>query len=95
MKSTKRFFGPTTGATATTLYCAAARALPWDGPLQQLQESLTGTVARTLAVIALVTAGGMLAFGSELADFSKRILMVVMALSVVLMAARFMAIFAA
>ena len=72
-----------------------AQALPWEGPLTQLQTSLTGPVAKGIGVIALAVAGGMLAFGGELSDFTKRILMVVLALSVMLLANQFMSMFGA
>ena len=81
------------GVALTGLSCGVAQALPWDGPLQQLQTSLTGTVAKAIGVIALAVSGGMLAFGGELSDFTKRILMVVLALSVMLMANQFMSMF--
>jgi type IV secretory pathway VirB2 component (pilin) len=68
-------------------------ALPWEGPLQAVQASLTGPVAKAIGVVALAVCGGMLAFGGELSDFTKRILMVVLALSVMLMANSFMNIF--
>jgi type IV secretion system protein TrbC len=83
------------GVIVASVYGGAAQALPWDGPIQALQEDLTGTVARAIGVIALAVAGGMLAFGGELNDFTKRILMVVLALSVMLMAAQFMSMFGA
>ena len=69
---------------------AHAQSLPWEGPLQTLQTSLTGPVAKAIGVIALAVSGGMLAFGGELSDFTKRIMMVVMALSVMLLANNFM-----
>jgi type IV secretion system protein VirB2 len=75
--------------------CSLAQALPWENPIQQLQTSLTGPVAKGIGVIALAVAGGMLAFGGELSDFTKRILMVVMALSVMLLANQFMSMFGA
>lgn len=81
------------GVVLTVMSCGAAQALPWDGPLSQLQQSLTGTVAKAIGVIALAVSGGMLAFGGELSDFTKRILMVVLALSVMLMANQFMSMF--
>jgi type IV secretion system protein VirB2 len=71
----------------------AHAALPWETPLKQLQDSLTGPVAKAIGVIALAATGGMLAFGGELSDFTKRILMVVLALSVMLLANNFMAMF--
>ena len=71
----------------------AQAALPWEGPLVQIQESLTGNVARAIGVVALAASGGMLAFGGELGDFTKRIMMVVLALSVMLLANNFMSMF--
>ncbi|HEY6925247.1 MAG TPA: TrbC/VirB2 family protein [Steroidobacteraceae bacterium] len=80
-------------ATAWLLSSVAhAQTLPWEGPLNSLKESLTGPVARAIGVIALAVTGGMLAFGGELSDFTKRILMVVLALSVMLLANSFMSI---
>ena len=73
---------------------ASAQALPWETPLQTVQQSLTGPVAKAIGVVALAVAGGMLAFGGELSDFTKRILMVVLALSVMLLANSFMTLFA-
>ncbi len=67
--------------------------LPWETPLQTLSTSLTGPVAKAIGVIALAVSGGMLAFGGELSDFTKRIMMVVLALSVMLMASQFMSMF--
>ena len=52
----------------------AQAALPWEGPLQTMQNSLTGPVAKAIGIIALAVSGGMLAFGGELSDFTKRII---------------------
>ena len=71
----------------------ASAQLPWETPLQTLSTSLTGPVAKAIGVIALAVSGGMLAFGGELSDFTKRIMMVVLALSVMLMASQFMSMF--
>ncbi len=74
---------------------AYAQALPWESPLQTVSQSLTGPVAKAIGVVALAASGGMLAFGGELGDFTKRILMVVLALSVMLLANSFMNLFGA
>src|SRR5262249_43066816 len=72
------------------LYCSLAHAqLPWETPLQNLQNSLTGPVAKSIGVIAMAVSGGMLAFGGELNEFTKRMMMVVLALSVMLLASSF------
>jgi type IV secretory pathway VirB2 component (pilin) len=86
--STWRRFGP---ALLTALLCCgvAHAQLPWEQPLTALQNSLTGTVAKSIGVIAMAISGGMLAFGGELNEFTKRIMMVVLALSVMLLASNF------
>ena len=76
---------------AAWLCCGVANAqgLPWEAPLTALQTSLTGPIAKSIGVIALAVSGGMLAFGGELNEFTKRIMMVVLAISVMLLAGSF------
>jgi type IV secretion system protein TrbC len=56
------------GATALTLVAFAAPAyaagsgMPWEGPLEQIVDSITGPVARAAAVIAIVIAGVTIIF---------------------------------
>lgn len=51
--------------------------LPWEGPLQQIQESINGPVAGAIALAAMAIAGGMLIFGGELNDFARRLVYIV------------------
>jgi type IV secretion system protein TrbC len=85
---TWRRLGP---ALLTSLLCCgvAHAQLPWEAPLTALQNSLTGPVAKAIGVIAMAISGGMLAFGGELNEFTKRIMMVVLALAVMLLASNF------
>lgn len=41
---------------------AAGTGMPWEGPLQQVVDSITGPVARAAAVIAIVIAGVTIIF---------------------------------
>jgi type IV secretion system protein VirB2 len=41
---------------------AAGSGMPWEAPLQQIVDSITGPVARAAAVIAIVIAGVTVAF---------------------------------
>jgi type IV secretory pathway VirB2 component (pilin) len=77
-----------TGATA----CAAGGtgALPWDGPLCTIQQSLTGPVAISIAIIALFAAGAALVFGDEMSGFVKRILVGVMAFALLIAGSTFL-----
>jgi type IV secretory pathway VirB2 component (pilin) len=61
-------FACTTGATFITLTAPAAYAstggatMPWDTPLQNLLDNLTGPTARALVIIAIVVCGLLWAF---------------------------------
>jgi len=41
---------------------AAGSGMPWEGPLEQVVDSITGPVARAAAVIAVVIAGVTIIF---------------------------------
>jgi type IV secretory pathway VirB2 component (pilin) len=41
---------------------AAGSGMPWEGPLEQVVDSITGPVARAAAVIAIVVAGVTIIF---------------------------------
>ncbi|MGH6951386.1 MAG: TrbC/VirB2 family protein [Vitreimonas sp.] len=49
-------------ALATPAY-ASGSGMPWEGPLQQVLDSITGPVARAAAVIAIIIAGMGIMFG--------------------------------
>ncbi len=48
-------------AAAAPAY-AAGSGMPWEGPLEQIVDSITGPVARAAAVIAIVIAGVTIIF---------------------------------
>lgn len=41
----------------------AYAALPWEGPLEELEESITGTVAKVITAIVVCVSGMMIAMG--------------------------------
>lgn len=69
--------------------------LPWEGPLQQIQQSITGPVAGFIALAAVAVAGGMLIFGGELNDFARRLVYVVLVAGILLGATQIVALFGA
>lgn len=71
--------------TAFAGAAGGAGALPWEGPLEQVTDSLTGPVAIAIGTIAFFVAGGMLIFGSEIGDFAKRTIYAVLAASLMLL----------
>lgn len=69
--------------------------LPWEQPLQRVQESITGPVAGFIALAAVAVAGGMLIFGGELNDFARRLMYIVLVAGVLLGATQIVGLFGA
>lgn len=74
-------------------FASSGGGLPWEAPLQQIQESITGPVAGFIALAAVAVAGGMLIFGGELNDFARRLMYVVLVAGVLLGATQIVALF--
>lgn len=77
-------------AMATVLLCpdllAADSGMPWEDPLNQITDSLTGPVARSVGLIALAVTGLTLAMG-EAGGIFRRMVQVVFGLSIAFSAA--------
>jgi type IV secretion system protein VirB2 len=48
---------------------ASSTGMPWEGPLQNIKNSLSGPVAGVISLIGVIAAGSMLLFGNS-GDFS-------------------------
>jgi type IV secretory pathway VirB2 component (pilin) len=55
--------------------------LPWDTPLTTLRNDITGPVAFTISLLAMVACGAALVFGGEINEFVRRIIMLVLVAS--------------
>lgn len=64
--------------------------LPWETPLNKVATSLTGPVALSVSLIALMVAGGTLVFGGELSEFARRSCVAVLAIAFLVLGAGFM-----
>ncbi|QRG09973.1 TrbC/VirB2 family protein (plasmid) [Xanthobacter dioxanivorans] len=80
---------------AEPAFASGGGSLPWEGPLQQIQQSITGPVAGFIALAAVAVAGGMLIFGGELNDFARRLMYVVLVAGILLGATQIVALFGA
>lgn len=60
---------------------AAGSGMPWESVLDQILQSITGPVAKVLSVIAILATGLAMAFG-EGGGGMRKLLMVVMGLSI-------------
>jgi type IV secretory pathway VirB2 component (pilin) len=82
-------------ALAAPAFASSGGGLPWEAPLQQIQESITGPVAGFIALAAVAIAGGMLIFGGELNDFARRLMYVVLVAGILLGATQIVGLFGA
>jgi type IV secretion system protein TrbC len=57
---------------------SAGGSLPWDTPLTTLKTDITGPVAFTISLLAMVACGAALVFGGEINEFIRRLIMVVL-----------------
>lgn len=72
-------------ATSRSALASTGGGLPWDTPLQTLQNDLTGPVATAVSVLALFAAGAALVFGEEMGPFIRRVLLLVVAIALLVL----------
>lgn len=89
------FAAPLVFASVAPALASSGGGLPWEGPLQQIQESITGPVAGAIALAAVAIAGGMLIFGGELNDFARRLMYIVLVAGILLGATNIVGLFGA
>lgn len=79
-----------TASMQTGFAGALGAALPWEAPLLNVAQSLTGPIALSVSLIALMVAGGTLVFGGELSEFARRACVAVLAIAFLVFGAGFM-----
>ncbi|EAI3389557.1 conjugal transfer protein TrbC [Campylobacter jejuni] len=67
--------------------------LPWEGPLEQIKASITGPVAFTISILAVIGAGAGLIWGGELGGFIKTLFYIVLVIALTISAHNFMSLF--
>lgn len=60
---------------------AAGSGMPWEGPLQQILDSISGPISRSIGVVSIIVTGLGLAFG-EGGGGMRRMLWVVFGLTI-------------
>lgn len=75
--------------TAET-WAATSSGTVFDSPLEKLQDIFTGPIAFAFSLIGVIVAAITLVIGGEINEFAKRIMMAVLALSILLLAVRFL-----
>ena len=81
---------PLLALLAPTAQAGQAQNLPWEASVTTLVNSLTGPVALGIALVALSASGWALVWGGELPDWGRKMLMVVLVVSMIVTAAGFL-----
>jgi type IV secretion system protein VirB2 len=66
-------------------------SLPWESPLCSIANSLSGPTAYGIALIGVFVAGAMLIFGGEINEFFRRLIMLILVISLLFAAATILA----
>lgn len=90
-----RFAVPIFFLSIAPALASSGGSLPWEGPLEQIQQSITGPVAGYIALAAEAITGGMLIFGGELNDFARRLVFIVLVAGILLGATTIVGLFGA
>ncbi len=77
-----------TGAAHAAVGGGAGGAMPWEGPLTAVADSITGPVARVISILIIVATGLTLAFGDVGQGF-KKLLQILFGLAIAFAAASF------
>lgn len=75
-------------AVASAPVYAAGSGMPWEGPLENILDSIQGPVVRIVAVLIIAITGLTLAFGDTSGGF-RRLVQVVFGLSIAFAATSF------
>ena len=88
---------PTIPVALIGLFAAAvaeagvAGALPWEGPLRTIAQSLTGPVAFSVSIIGIFATGATLMWGGEMNEFARRAALMALIVAVIVFATNIMA----
>jgi len=68
------------------LASSTGSGLQWETPLQKVRDSITGPVAYAVSLMGIVVTGAILVFGGEINEFVRRVIMLVLVVSLMVFA---------
>ncbi|EOL3511728.1 TrbC/VirB2 family protein [Escherichia coli] len=80
------FFGAIEPAHAADATEGGGAGLPWEGPLQKLNQSISGPVAFVISLFGIIATGATLIWGGEISEFARRIIYVVLVVCIIVFA---------
>jgi type IV secretory pathway VirB2 component (pilin) len=69
---------------------SATTNMPWEAPLKKIANSLTGPTAMVFSIIGVFGTVGALVFGGELNDLIRRLVIIVLVISVLVSCSSFL-----
>ncbi len=63
-------------------FAGTGPSMPWDNGLDKLVKNLTGKTALAIGVLAMFSAASALVFGGEMSEFTRRMLLLVLLVAV-------------
>ena len=85
----KKLFTRTSTAVGSMALTGAAIAgtgpsMPWDDGLEKIKQNLTGKTALAIGVLAMFAAAAALVFGGEMSEFTRRIILMILAVALMI-----------
>lgn len=65
------------------VFASQTTGMPWETPLTKIQNSISGPVALSISIIAIVISGAILIFGGEIGEFARRMIMIVLVIALI------------
>lgn len=67
-------------------FASTTTGLPWESPLQTIENSLKGPVAMSISIISVVVLGATLIWGGEIGDFARKAVMIALVIALIVAA---------
>jgi type IV secretory pathway VirB2 component (pilin) len=64
------------------VYAGTGPDMPWDSGLDKIVKNLTGKTALAIGVLAMFAAAAALVFGGEMSEFTRRLILMILAVAV-------------
>lgn len=75
---------------AKSAFAGTGPAMPWDSGLDKVVKNLTGKTALAIGVLAMFASAAGLVFGGEMSEFTRRMMLLVLVISLLVSGASLM-----
>lgn len=65
----------------SSAFAGTGPKMPWDSGLSKLVKNLTGKTALAIGVLAMFSAAATLVFSGEMSEFTRRIILMILAVA--------------